>query len=101
MKKGQIHRHIEKLGSGRVGFLVEKLYHLESHCVCYIQLNTKMDLLHRVEQGGSMANLRSSVCEEKLSGPNVWKDKATVDSFCIVFKSKHGPEERFSIPLVE
>lgn len=30
VRKGQIHSHIEKLGSGRVGFLVEKLYHLEA-----------------------------------------------------------------------
>lgn len=59
MRKGQIHRHIEKLGSGRVGFLVEKLYHLEAHCVCYIQLNTNVDLLHIAEQGASMANIRS------------------------------------------
>lgn len=75
MKKGQTHRHIEKLGSGRFGFLVETLYHLEAHCVCYIQLNTNVDLFHIAEQGGSMPNLRSSVCGEKISVPSVWEEK--------------------------
>lgn len=67
VRKGQIHSHTEKLGSGRLVFLVENLktlYHLESRCIYYKQLNRKVRWLHAVELGGRLANLRSSIHRE-------------------------------------
>lgn len=67
VRKGEIHSHTEKLGSGGLGFLVENLktlYYLEARCVYYIQFNRKVRWLHTVELGGRLANLRSSICRE-------------------------------------
>ena len=67
VRKGQIHSHTEKLGSGRLGFLLENLktlYHLEAWCIYYKQLNRKVRWLHTVELGDRLANLRSSIRRE-------------------------------------
>lgn len=41
---------------------MEKLYHLEAQCVSYIKLNIKVGLLHTIDQGDKLANLRGRPC---------------------------------------
>jgi hypothetical protein len=51
-KKGQIHKHTEEPGSGRLAFLMAKLYNLAAQCFYYIQFFREIGLLHIAEQGG-------------------------------------------------
>lgn len=45
---------------------MEKLYHSEAQCDSYIKLNIKVGLLHTVEQGDRLGNLRGSLCRGEV-----------------------------------
>lgn len=49
MKKRQTHRHAEKLGSDRLGFLMEEM---EAPHDYYVDLNREVGFLYITEQGG-------------------------------------------------
>lgn len=62
---------------------MEKLYHSEDQCVSYIKLNIKVGLLHTVEKGDRLANLRGSLCRGEVFRQKCLGGESCNQRFCI------------------